>query len=52
MELFKAGGDLFMLGSQKDYENILSALKNNTLTRKELELSATNVYKFALEIEQ
>ncbi|KAG4108221.1 glycoside hydrolase family 3 protein [Neocallimastix lanati (nom. inval.)] len=38
--------------SDGDYENILSALKNNTLTRKELELSATNVYKFALEIEQ
>ncbi|OUM56384.1 glycoside hydrolase family 3 protein [Piromyces sp. E2] len=50
--VIKAGGDLFMPGSQKDYENILKALENKTLTMEELEISASRVYKLALEIEQ
>jgi len=33
--VIKAGGDLFMPGSQKDYERIITALENNTLTQKE-----------------
>jgi len=49
--VIKAGGDIFMPGSQKDYENILNALKNNTLTMEELEISASRVYKLAMEIE-
>ncbi|OUM59690.1 glycoside hydrolase family 3 protein [Piromyces sp. E2] len=50
--VIKAGGDLFMPGSQKDYENVLGALKNNTLSVEELELSASNIYRLAMEIEQ
>jgi len=50
--VIKAGGDVFMPGSKKDYDNILKALENNTLTKKELEISATRVYKLAMEIEQ
>jgi len=50
--VIKAGGDLFMPGSKKDYENVLNALQNNTLSVEELELSASNVYRLALEIEQ
>ncbi|OUM56583.1 glycoside hydrolase family 3 protein [Piromyces sp. E2] len=50
--VIEAGGDLFMPGSQKDYENVLKALENKTLTREELELSASNIYRLAMEIEQ
>jgi len=50
--VIKAGGDLFMPGSKKDYENVLNALKSKTLTREELELSATHIYRLAMEVEQ
>ncbi|OUM59687.1 glycoside hydrolase family 3 protein [Piromyces sp. E2] len=50
--VIKAGGDLFMPGSQKDYDNVLGALKNKTLSVEELELSASNIYRLAMEIEQ
>jgi len=42
-----AGGDLFMPGSQKDYDEVLDALKNGILTREQLEINASRVYSMA-----
>lgn len=42
-EVAKAGGDLFMPGSKKDYENVLKALKDGSLSREQLEINATRV---------
>ncbi len=44
-EVAKAGGDLFMPGSKKDYENVLEALKNGSLTRKQLEVNVTRILR-------
>lgn len=38
-----AGGDLFMPGSKKDRQNILDALKDGRLSRKQLEINASRV---------
>lgn len=42
-----AGGDLFMPGSAKDYQEVLDALKDGTLSREQLEINATRVYRMA-----
>ncbi len=42
-----AGGDLFMPGCKKDYEQILEGLKNGILSREQLEINATRVYRMA-----
>ncbi len=42
-----AGGDLFMPGSQADYENIVKGRKEETLSRRQLEISATRVLRMA-----
>lgn len=42
-----AGGDLVMPGGKGDYKDILAALKNGSLTRKQLEMNATRVYKMS-----
>ncbi len=44
-EVVKAGGDLFMPGGKKDYENVLAALKDGTVTRKQVEICATRVVR-------
>lgn len=46
-EVAKAGGDLFMPGGKKDYENVLNALKSGTLDRKQLEINATRVARMS-----
>lgn len=46
-----AGGNLFMPGCKKDYEQVLAGLKNGTVTRKQLEISATKVYRLAKQVE-
>ena len=46
-EVAKAGGDLFMPGGKKDYENVLNALKAGTLSRQQLEINATRVVRMA-----
>ena len=46
-ETAAAGGDLFMPGTQGDYEDVLSALKNGTLSRKQLERNAVRVLRMA-----
>lgn len=45
-----AGGDLFMPGCSKDYNEILESLKDGTLSRKQLEINATRVYRMAKQI--
>ncbi len=42
-----AGNDLTMPGSPKDLKNMLRGLKTGTLTRKQLEINATRVYRMA-----
>lgn len=42
-----AGGDLFMPGCKKDYQEVLDALKDGTLSRKQLEVNASRVYRMA-----
>ncbi len=42
-EVAKAGGDLFMPGGQKDYQNLLSERQSGRLSRQQLEINATRV---------
>lgn len=42
-----AGNDLFMPGCSKDYNEVLEALKDGTVSRKQLEINATRVYHMA-----
>ncbi|ORX61244.1 beta-glucosidase-related glycosidase [Piromyces finnis] len=48
--VIKATGDIYMPGSQGDYDNILKALETNELTMEELEVSAARIYDLAKEI--
>ena len=45
-----AGGDLFMPGCKADYDNILKGLADGDLTRKQLEINATRVYRMAKQL--
>ena len=49
-EVVKAGGDLFMPGMQGDYDRILSALKDGSVSRKQIQQNATRVYRMAEEL--
>ena len=40
-----AGSDLFMPGSMKDYKEVLNGLKTGVLTRRQLEISASRMYR-------
>ncbi|MCR5503839.1 MAG: glycoside hydrolase family 3 C-terminal domain-containing protein [Lachnospiraceae bacterium] len=42
-EVAKAGGELFMPGTKKDYERVLAALKDGSLSRKQLEINASRL---------
>ena len=44
-EVAKAGGELFMPGTKKDYERILKALKDGSLSRKQLEVNASRLIR-------
>lgn len=39
-----AGGDLFMPGSQFDYDELKTSLKDGTVSREQLEINASRVY--------
>ena len=39
-----AGNDIFMPGRKKDFNNIVRALKEGKLSRKQLEADASRVY--------
>ena len=45
-----AGGDLFMPGSQADYDDILKALRSGTLTREQLLINASRLCRLAQEL--
>ncbi len=44
-EVAGAGGDLFMPGCKKDYENVLSAINEGKLSRRQLEINASRVIR-------
>ncbi|MBO6157767.1 MAG: glycoside hydrolase family 3 C-terminal domain-containing protein [Firmicutes bacterium] len=45
-----AGGDLFMPGGPKDYKQMVEDLKKGELSRKQLEINATRVYRMAKKL--
>ena len=45
-----AGGDLFMPGCKADFRNILKGLSDGILTRKQLQINATRIYRMAKEL--
>jgi beta-glucosidase len=47
-----AGGDLFMPGCKADYKNILKGLAKGHLTRKQLQINATRVYRMAKQLNE
>lgn len=49
-EVAKAGGDLFMPGTKKDYDNIKEALSAGTITRDQLEINASRVIRMIDEM--
>lgn len=49
-QVAKAGGDLFMPGTKKDYKRVLKALKEGSLSRKQLEINATRLIKMIDEL--
>ena len=46
-----AGGDVMMPGSENDYNTLLEALKSGSITREQLEINATHVYRMAKELD-
>ena len=49
-EIAKAGGDLVMPGCKGDYDSILGALQKGELSRKQLEINGTRVYRMAQKL--
>ncbi|WP_024864891.1 MULTISPECIES: beta-glucosidase [unclassified Butyrivibrio] len=49
-EVAGAGGDLFMPGGKKDYENVLSAIKEGKLSRRQMEINASRVIRMVDEM--
>ena len=45
-----AGSDLFMPGCKADYLNILEGLKDESLSREQLQINATRIYRMAKEL--
>ena len=45
-----AGGDLFMPGTKADYEDILNGLKSGRLSRDQLLINATRLYRLARQM--
>ena len=46
-EVTAVGGDLFMPGSRKDHREILDALREGRLSRKQMEINATRIARLA-----
>lgn len=44
-----AGSNLFMPGHLENYKQVMAGLKNGTVTRKQLEISATKLYQMAVK---
>ncbi len=47
-----AGGDVMMPGSKKDYKDLLKGLKDGKISRKQLEINASRMFKTANELVQ
>lgn len=45
-----AGGDLVMPGGKKDFDNIIAGLARGTVTRRQLEINATRIYRTAKKL--
>ena len=45
-----AGSDLFMPGCKKDYNNMMAGLADGSVTREQLQINATRVYRMAKEL--
>ena len=45
-----AGGDLFMPGGKADFKNMLAGLADGSLTREQLQINATRVFRMAKEL--
>lgn len=45
-----AGGDLFMPGCKADFRNMKKGLQDGSLTREQLEINASRVYRMAKEL--
>ena len=45
-----AGGDLFMPGGKRDYDDILKGLRSGELTREQLLINASRLYRMAREL--
>ena len=45
-----AGGDLFMPGGKRDYDDILKGLRSGALTREQLLINASRLYRMAREL--
>ncbi|MBR3644319.1 MAG: glycoside hydrolase family 3 protein, partial [Parasporobacterium sp.] len=47
-----AGNDLFMPGSKKDFENLLKALKRGDVSRKQVQINASRIYRLAVSMKE
>ena len=47
-----AGNDLFMPGSKKDYENLLRAIREGKISRRQVQINATRVYNLAVAMKE
>ena len=45
-----AGGDLFMPGCKADFKNMLAGLADGSLSREQLQINATRVFRMAREL--
>lgn len=45
-----AGGDLFMPGGKREYRNVLNALRDGRLSRRQLEINATRLYRLTKKL--
>ena len=45
-----AGSDIFMPGSRKDHESMMEGLKDGSVSRTQLQINATRVYRMAKEL--
>lgn len=44
-EVAKAGGDIFMPGCKGDYDRVVAAMKDGSLTREQVEINATRIVR-------
>ena len=45
-----AGGDIFMPGCKADFKNVMKGLADGTVTRKQLQINVTRLYRLAKEL--